>query len=188
MKLPRIWFTVALALPMLLGGCGPGEMGAKAPEFGGKGSLATTAGFLEGTWKMKDDDSMVSFKAPSLGKLEPSLYLDFHADHTCQQSGWGSVVHMTWKESGNGVDLTVIDVDGFDPATIKAGADAEHARYQQGHSRRFSRSDMSLRALTLLGFPKRLELMPDKKRLFNPATMNPDGSSRMGVETWVRVK
>ena len=41
-------------------------MGTKAPEFGGKGSMATTACFREGKWKMKVDDSMVPFKPPSL--------------------------------------------------------------------------------------------------------------------------
>ena len=163
-------------------------MGAKAPEFGGAGKMATTAGFLEGTWKRKDDDSMVTYKAPSLGRLEPSQYIDFHADHTCQESGLGNVVHMTWKESGNGVDLTVLDVDGYDPATVKSMADAEHARHQTGQSRRFSQPQIPLRALTLHAATKRLELMPDKKRLFNPATMNSEGSSRMGVATWVRVK
>ena len=57
---------MAIAMPILASGCGPKEMGTKAPEFGGKGSMATTACFREGKWKMKVDDSMVPFKPPSL--------------------------------------------------------------------------------------------------------------------------
>jgi hypothetical protein len=188
MKLTAQWFTVSLALSFCVNGCGPKEMGAKAPEFGGTGKMATTAGFVEGKWKEKDDDSMVSWKPPTLNLPEPGLFLEFRADHTCVQSGLGRVVHLTWKESGNGVDFTVLDVDGYDPATIKAGAQAEYARDQQVHSRLLKTGDMLSRDSALSAVSKRLELMPDKKRLFDSATMNPDGSSQMGVITWVRVK
>jgi hypothetical protein len=72
--------TMAVSLSILILGCGPREMGAKAPEFGGAGKMATTAGFLEGTWKRKDDDSMVTYKAPSLGRLEPITHV--------RRAGW----------------------------------------------------------------------------------------------------
>ena len=182
------WCTLAPALAWAVCGCGSHEMGAKAPAFGGPGKLATTAGFLEGRWKYKVDDSMVSFKAPSIGTMGFNSYLEFGTDHTCKEYGLGNVVHMTWKEAGSGIKLTVVDVDGYDPATISAGSAAEHEANQSARSRRLKQSAMASRALALLAAPKRLELMTDKKRLFNPASINSDGSSRMGLAMWVRME
>ncbi len=177
------------ALMALLAGCGPRELGAKAPAFGATPTLSTTAGFLEGRWKSKVDESTARFKEPLLKGLMPDQYLEFRTDHTCTFTLYHHDVHMKWQEASNGVDLTAVDVDGVPAEKAKADYEAwlnygRHDIRRDLHQRDFMRGTV----LDIAVLVKRLELMPDKKRLFEPQTLHSDGSSFMGTDTWVRVK
>jgi hypothetical protein len=189
MKQGAGWCAIAFPLLLAPGGCGPHELGAKAPEFGASKKLATTAGFLEGRWMQKIDESTARYKQPMLTGLGPNMYLDFHADHTCSFDMLHHTAHMTWKENGVGVDLSTLDVDGVDAAKVKARYD-EWTSYSRHDIRRTVNERDYYRGVTL-DFAKmitRLELKPDKKRLFEPKTVREGGSSFMGTDTWVRVK
>ncbi|MHB8635466.1 MAG: hypothetical protein ACYC96_03225 [Fimbriimonadaceae bacterium] len=179
---------MAPTLVVALFGCGPKEMGAKAPAFGVSPQLSTTAGFLEGSWKSKVDESTARFKQPFFTGLIPDEYLDFRHDHTCTFTLHHHSAHMTWKESSNGVDLTVVDVDGIAASRVKAAYDKWES-YSRYDVRRTLREVDFMRGtvLDMAGFVKRLELMPDKKRLFEPSGVHADGSTFMGTSTWVRL-
>ncbi|MFI5386623.1 MAG: hypothetical protein ACHQ50_10940, partial [Fimbriimonadales bacterium] len=183
------WIGLLPALALAASGCSSREMGDKAPAFGSSAKLSTMSGFLEGRWKSKIDESTARAKAPSLGLLEPSLFLEFHANHTCEFDFSHHVAHMTWKEAANGIELAVADVDGVDPATAKSDAAkaTPYRRYDLLSDVHFNQQ-MRGAALDLAEMIKRLELMPDKRRLFQPNPVRPDGSTFLGTETWVRVQ
>src|SRR5579862_2750686 len=158
-------------------GCGNHELGAKAPAFGSSTKVSTTAGFLEGRWESKLDDSKARYKPPlGLGMLKSTM--TFRKDHTCDYDVFGHVAHMKWESSGDGIDLTVTDVDGIDPAKVKV--DGDRATAYDRHDPRYMIHRPELirnEALSIAKATDRLELMSDQKRMFTPGRTREDGSS-----------
>lgn len=184
----RTLLAAGLLCLALGGGCGPREYGKDAPAFGDSPAHSTTAGFLVGRWEAKMDESTARYKQPSLVKaVLPNMVLEFKPDHTAEFTVDHITVNMRWKEDVNGVALEAVDVEGVSADKVHTAYEAymnsPHGRLRPGGNDAYMRGA----ALDLAQMVKRLELMPDGRRLFEPDTVRSDGTSFMGTKTWVRV-
>lgn len=182
---------VWLATVIVLAGCTirTKEPMKEMPKFGSTPRLSTTAGFVEGRWRLFLDESTARYHMPEMAKnmlatMAEELILT--ADGKAEFLLEGHTAHGHWKEHGNGINLTFDDADGVAPVEIRAKYDRfiEGSRfYRDGHGGDYVRwvtFDLATKT-------DRLELHEDRKRLFQPpANANSDGTTFMGIHTWLR--
>lgn len=164
-------------------------MGQRAPTFGSNPKLMTVGGFLAGRWLERIDDSNARQKAPIDLNLLTTTFLTFFPDHRCELRYDHETAHMTWHEVPEGIELAVVDISGISPVTVESA----YQKYLTYHRRSLSKSlheadyrrEMCLDKAKLVTL---LNLMPDKKRLYDPHSVRADGTSFMGEITWVRVE